>query len=95
MEDKEKLKSFIKNSALAEKDKLDWDTLIETSSEEFAQSLYEILDEFPTELGWFNNIYKRKKLAFAVLKENKPEGEALLKDIYQEEREKLEELLSC
>lgn len=94
MDDKEKLSLLIKNSSLEEKDKADWEKMISVSQDNFIESLLEILEEFPQELGWFNEIYKRKRQAFTILKENKAEGEALLKNIYQEEKEKLETLLS-
>lgn len=94
MENKEKLSLLIKNSSLEEKDKADWENMIASSQDNFIESLLEILEEFPHELGWFTEIYKRKRQAFATLKENKPEGEALLKEIYQEEKEKLETLLN-
>ena len=94
MENKERLIALIESSSLSEEDKSEWKKMIEAAQDNFTESLLEILEEFPQELGWFNEIYKRKRQAFATLKENKPEGEALLKAIYQEEKEKLETLLN-
>ena len=94
MKNKETLREFIENSSLSEEDKTTWNTLIEVSSENFIESLSEILKQSPEELSWFNTTYKRKQAAFAILKENKNEGELLLKDIFQEEKEKLETLLN-
>jgi hypothetical protein len=94
MGNKEKLRELIEKSNLSEEDKASWDFLIENSSENFIESLSEILEQFPEELIWFNDIYNRKKAAFAILKENKSEGEMILKNICEEEKKKLETLLS-
>ena len=94
MNQKEELEDFIASSALSDDDKKSWKDLISNSAENFVESLAEVLKQFPDELSWFNDIYKRKKAAFTMLDSNKAEGQAKLKEIYAEEKNKLEKLLN-
>ncbi|MFZ2188398.1 MAG: hypothetical protein WAV73_02425 [Candidatus Moraniibacteriota bacterium] len=94
MERKAKLEELIGSSALSDEDKASWAELIATSQENFIESLSEILEQFPEELLWFNDVYKRKKAAFTLFSNSKAEGQAILKEIYEEEKTKLTELLS-
>jgi hypothetical protein len=89
-----KLVEFIGSSALSDEDKTSWMEMLANSPENFIESLSEILEQFPEELDWFNAVYKRKKAAFALFSSSKAEGQAKLKEIYEEEKAKLEELLS-
>jgi hypothetical protein len=93
MDWKAKLEALIGSSVLSDEDKASWAELIATSQENFIESLSEILEQFPEELDWFNDVYKRKKAAFALFSNNKAEGQAILKEIYEEEKAKLTELL--
>jgi len=94
MEHKAKLEAFIGASELGDEDKASWLEMLAHSPENFIESLSEILEQFPEELPWFNDIYKRKKEAFAMFGRNKAEGQARLKEIYEEEKTKLEEILN-
>jgi hypothetical protein len=94
MDPKVKLVEFIGLSALSNEDKASWMEMLANSPENFIESLSEILEQFPGELPWFNEIYKRKKEAFAMFDKNKAEGQKRLREIYEEEKTKLEELLN-
>ncbi len=94
MDKKEKLAAFIDASELSAEDKKQWMEILNASPENFIESLQEILEQFPQELGWFNDIYKRKQAAFALFKTAKAEGQAQLKEIFEEEKNKLEKLLN-
>lgn len=94
MDSKAKLEAFIGASSLSAQDKASWQEILATSPENFLDSLFEILEQFPEELPWFNEIYRRKKAAFALFPKNKAEGQAKLKEIYAEEKAKLEEILN-
>ncbi|HAI73925.1 MAG TPA: hypothetical protein DCS28_00270 [Candidatus Moranbacteria bacterium] len=94
MDKKEKLTAFIDASDLSAGDKARWIEMLNASPENFIESLQEILEQFPQELSWFNEIYKRKQAAFALFKTTKAEGQTQLKEIFEEEKKKLEELLN-
>lgn len=94
MDHKAKLEALIGASALDADDKASWMEMLASSPENFIESLSEILEQFPEELPWFNDIYKRKKAAFAMFDRNKAEGQAKLKEIFEEEKAKLEEILN-
>jgi len=89
---KQKLLDLIKNSDLDETDKKEWEILINASPDEFAESFLEVFSQFQDEIGWFNETYKKKKEAFAVMKDDKVKGQEMLAKIYEEEKNKLEEL---
>lgn len=94
MDHRVKLVEFIGLSALSDEDKTSWMEMLANSPENFIESLSEILEQFPSELPWFNAIYKRKKEAFAMFERNRAEGQAKLKEIYEEEKAKIEEILN-
>jgi hypothetical protein len=94
MDRKVKLVEFIGLSALSDEDKTNWMEMLANSPENFIESLSEILEQFPSELSWFNDIYKRKRAAFALFERNRAEGQAKLKEIYEEEKAKIEEILN-
>jgi hypothetical protein len=93
MNKKESLKKIISVSSLNEEDKKFWEENLNNTADELAESIYDMLSEFPDELPWLTDIYKRKKKAFEILKENKKEGDKLLSEIFAEEKEKLEKIL--
>ena len=94
MSNKQKFTQFIESSSLSESDKQEWQTLINESPEALVNSFYETLESFPEELPWFNEIYQRKKSALAMLNSNTLEAKVLLAEIYEEEKNKLEQLLN-
>lgn len=94
MDCKAKLEALVSSSALSDSDKASWMGMLASSPENFLESLSEILGQFPEELEWFNEMHKRKEEAFALFDRNRAEGQARLKEIYEEERIKLEELLN-
>ena len=91
---KEALKKIIGISNLPDTDKKFWNENFEIIPGELAQNIYDMLAEFPAELPWLTDIYKRKRKAFEIMKENKEEGQKLLSAIFTEEKEKLEKLLA-
>jgi len=94
MSNKQKFLQFIESSTLSESDKEEWQMIINDSPETLVDAFYEALESFPEELHWFNEIYKRKKLALIMLNSNNMEGKVLLEEIYEEEKNKLEKLLN-
>jgi hypothetical protein len=97
MDKKEELIKIIKNSDIQQDDKKEWGLLINSAPADFVDSLWEIASVFPDEIGWFNDIYKRKQGAFSLMKSDKEKATALLQDIFIEEKNKfkiLEEKLS-
>lgn len=93
MNKKQQLINLIKSSELAEKDKNEWESFVGNLTEDAVEIFLEILEKFPKEFGWFNEIYKRKKEAFELVRKNKAEGNRILSGIYQEEFEKIQTLL--
>lgn len=94
MDKKQNLIQIIQNSQLAKEDKKEWEFIIGSSPSDFISSTYEFLTAFPGELEWLNDTYKRKKSAFGILAADKEKGQAMLDAVYQEEKDKLEKLLS-
>ncbi len=92
MENKQKILKIVQNSQLSPEDKKEWETLAGSAPAEFLESAAVILESFPEETQWFTDIFKKKKAAFAALKEDKAKGEKLLQEIFQLEKEKLEEM---
>ena len=88
------MEAFIGSSSLSDEDKASWMKMLETSQENFIESLSEILEQFPDELPWFNDIYKRKRAVLALFESNRAEGQAQLKEIYEEEKTRIEEILN-
>lgn len=83
---------IIKNSQLAEADKKEWERLIKSSANGFVAEIFELFSEYPEEIGWFNDIYKRKKGAFKLGEGNREKTRTLFEEIFKEEIEKLEQL---
>ena len=94
MSNKQKFTKLIESSSLPESDKQEWQMIINDSPETLVDSFYEALESFPEELPWFNEIYKRKKIALAMLDANNMEAKVMLEEIYEEEKNKLEKLLN-
>lgn len=92
MENKQKILKIVQGSQLSSEDQKEWEALAGSAPAEFLESAVVILESFPEEISWFTDIFKKKKAAFAVLREDKAKGEKLLQEIFQSEKEKLEEL---
>jgi hypothetical protein len=92
MKNKQKILNIIEKSQLSAEDKKEWETIANSWPEELLESTIVILETFPSELPWFTDIFKRKKEAFAVLKNDREKGEKMLKEIFEEERKKIEEM---
>jgi hypothetical protein len=94
MDKKQELIGAINASSIEESDKKEWEMLISAAPEEYASGLLELLTKFPDEIGWFTDIYKRKKQAFSLMADNKERAQEVLSGIFKEEKAKLDEL-SC
>jgi hypothetical protein len=94
MSKKQELIEFIKKAELLEADQKEWEELINSSPDEYVEGLWELFRKFPGEISWFNDLYKRKKEAFSIMKKDKAEGEALFQKIVQEEKEKLDKIVN-
>ncbi len=92
MENKEKIREFINQSGIPEEDKQVWLSSLDAFPEEYVASLAQVIGTYPEKFPWFNEILKKKRAAFEVLKNDKAKGEALLQEIYEEEKEVLEKL---
>jgi len=88
------LESLVEKSSLSEEDKGFWKQMIANSPAEFMETLAEVLEMYPEELPWFNDILKRKQAAFALFETDKEKGMETLRGIYKEEQMKMEELIS-
>ena len=91
---KSHLETLIEKSVLSDDDKKFWSTMISRSPADFMETIYEALSVFPDELVWFNDIFKKKQAAFALFETDKENGMEVLREIYREERKKLDELNS-
>jgi hypothetical protein len=89
---KQELIKIIQGSDISEDDKKEWEFLVNSSPDDFVGNLLEMYSKFPAEIGWFNDIYKRKKTAFALMENEKEKADAMLAEIFEEEKRKLEEL---
>ena len=89
---KQELIKRIQESDISEDDKKEWEFLVDSSPDDFVSNLLEMYSKFPAEIGWFNDIYKRKKTAFALMENEKEKSESMLSEIFEEEKRKLEEL---
>jgi hypothetical protein len=94
MSNKQKFEQLVESSQLPEIDKAEWQMIINESPENLVDAFYEALEKYPQELVWFNDIYKRKKVALAMLNANNREARVLLDEIYEEEKNKLEQLIT-
>jgi hypothetical protein len=89
---KQELIKIIQESDISEDDKREWEFLVNSSPDDFVGNLLEMYSRFPSEIGWFNDIYKRKKAAFAIMENEKEKAESMLSEIFEEEKKKLDEL---
>lgn len=92
MDKKQELIKLIQESNISDEDKKEWGILIGASPEEYASGLLQLFTKFPSEIGWFNDIYKKKKQAFSFMESDKTKGNAMLEKIFKEEKIKLDEL---
>ncbi|MFA5926137.1 MAG: hypothetical protein WC831_04335 [Parcubacteria group bacterium] len=92
MNQKQELIKLINASNIEESDKKEWEILIGAAPEEYAGGLLELFMKFPDEIGWFTDIYKRKKQAFSMMESDKKKASEVLRIIFQEEKERLDEL---
>jgi hypothetical protein len=95
MDKKQELKSLIKNSDLEKADKEKWEMIINSLPENAIEAFLEIFQKFPKEIGWFNENYKKKEKASALLEENREVGQKMLSEIYKEEAEKMQSLMKA
>jgi hypothetical protein len=89
---RQELIKIILESDISENDKKEWEFLVSSSPDDFVSNLLEMYSNFPAEIGWFNDIYKRKKAAFAVMENEKEKADAMLSEIFEEEKKKMDEL---
>ena len=94
MDNKQKLISIIGQSHLEPDDQKMWVSFIEQYPQEAIESFLEIFTKFPDDILWFNDLYKRKRGAFELLRQDKTKAQDLLQKIFLEENTKLTELLS-
>ena len=92
MDKKQELIKIIQESDISEDDKKEWEFLVDSSPDDFVGNLLEMYSKFPSEIGWFNDIYKRKKEAFALMENEKEKADVMLSEIFEEEKKKLDEL---
>lgn len=92
MDIKQELINAISASSIEESDKKEWEMLVSAAPEEYAAGLLELFTKFPDEIGWFTDIYKRKKQAFSMMADNKEKAQEVLSGIFKEEKAKLDEL---
>lgn len=90
--DKLELKKIVRDSSLGDDDKKEWETLVDSMPEDAAEALFGMFSEYPGEIEWFNKIYKKKKEAFLLMKQDSAKGKAFFEEIIREEKEKLKEL---
>lgn len=89
MNKKQELIKLIQESNISEDDKKEWEFLVNSSPDGFVTKLLEMYSKFPAEIGWFNDVYKKKKQAFSMMESNKAKGNAMLEEIFEEEKIKL------
>jgi len=94
MENKQKIADLLVKSGLSESDQQEWLEFFAVSPKELRNIYEEILISFPQEIGWFNEILKKKKKAMALIKEDKEAGEAAMQEIIAEEKDKLAKLFN-
>lgn len=92
MDKKQELIKVINESNIEDSDKKEWEMLISAAPEEYASGLLELFAKFPDEIGWFTDIYKRKKQAFSMMNDDKEKANEVLNGIFKEEKAKLDEL---
>ncbi len=92
MDKKQELIKVINASGIEETDRKEWEMMISAAPDEYASGLLELFLKFPEEIGWFTDIYKRKKQAFSMMNDDKEKANEVLNGIFQEEKAKLDEL---
>ena len=92
MENKEKLLKIISDSNLDLGDKEMWQNFFDSNPEKALEAYVDVFASFPEELGWFNEIMKRKIAAMILIQGGDIEGEKKMKEIIEDEKKKLEEL---
>lgn len=92
MDKKQELIKIIQASDISEDDKKEWEFMINSSPDDFVSNLLDMYSRFPSEIGWFNDIYKRKKAAFEMMESEKEKADAALSEIFEEEKKKMDEL---
>jgi hypothetical protein len=92
MDKKQELIKLINESNIEESDKKEWEMLVGAAPEEYASGLLDLFTKFPDEIGWFTEIYKRKKQAFSMMESDKEKANEVLSGIFKEEKAKLDEL---
>ncbi|MDP1845345.1 MAG: hypothetical protein Q8L09_01190 [Candidatus Moranbacteria bacterium] len=92
MNKKQELIKLIQESSISDGDKKEWEFLVNSSPDDFVSNLLEMYSKFPAEISWFNDIYKKKKQAFSIMESDKTKGNAMLEEIFKEEKIKLEGL---
>ena len=95
MDKKQEFKNLIKKSGLEEISKERWEVLIDAFPENVVQSFLDIFEKFPEEISWFDENYKKKEKAAALLGKDKELGQKMLSEIYQGETEKMQSLMSA
>lgn len=86
MKNKNDFAKLIENSSLTESDKKNWFLLINSLSEELLAQIYNLFFEYPDQINWFNDIFKRKEEAFGI-KKNDDKMRALFNEIFDDEKE--------
>ncbi len=94
MDPKKELLEIMNAGLSSEEDKKMWSDLIQKAPDDFAFSILDALKSNPEELSWFNDIYKRKIKAFELAKTDSEKAKAMLREILEEEKEKIQELNS-
>ncbi len=89
---KEKLEKIIFASDLPEHDKKKWFEFFDVNVSEALDAYLEIFSAFPEEIGWFNQILKRKVAAMILIKEGNQKGKQEMQNIIEEEKKKIIEL---
>jgi hypothetical protein len=92
METKQKIIELLWQNGIGETERKEWEILLHSSPDEFADNLFEIFSTHPEEIAWFNDAYKRKKEAFAMMESDKSKAQEALRQIFEEEKAKLDEL---
>jgi hypothetical protein len=92
MKNKDAFASLIKNSSLSEDDKKAWHLIADLISEKALTQINNLFSEYPDQIMWFNAIFKKKKRAFEIRTEDKEKSQILFKNIFEEEKNKLNQL---
>lgn len=94
MDPKKDLLEMTEKSQISAEDKKMWKELIEKAPEDFAFAILGALSENPEEIGWFTDIYRRKKEVFELSKKDPEKAKEMFREIVEEEKEKIQSLNS-